>query len=139
MAKQEVMEDAQKYANQIGANAYVLRRGDVYKASRNLPGHGWKLAEIVTPKDNETPEVDKILSQAGVVSNDPLVFYYGLRLWTEYLEAKAQWEFAQVEYISCPMPIPEPTRQAEIQTRNRMNALLVQLRATPEHKEAFGW
>ncbi len=68
-----------------------------------------------------------------------LAHYYALRLWQEYLEAKQQWEHAHAEYTSAPFPIQPETRHALELTRANMDALLIQLRATPEHKEAFGW
>lgn len=46
MSKQEAMEDAKKYAEIASGPIYILRRGDVYKATRMIT-KGWKLAEIV--------------------------------------------------------------------------------------------
>lgn len=51
MTKQEVLVDAQKYANTIKLNVYLIRRGNQYKATRNDNFPGWKLAEIVMPNN----------------------------------------------------------------------------------------
>jgi hypothetical protein len=68
-----------------------------------------------------------------------LTHYYALQLWQDYLRAKAEWEHAHEEYVSCPLPVPYRTRDALNATDERRRALLGQLRATPEHQAAFGW
>lgn len=49
MTKQEVIEDAIRYANMIRSTVYVYRRGDAYKASMRRI-RGWKVAEIIEPQ-----------------------------------------------------------------------------------------
>jgi hypothetical protein len=49
MTRQEVVEDAQKYANQINRDVFVLRRGLQYKGSA-IEHKGWSVAEIVSPR-----------------------------------------------------------------------------------------
>ena len=68
-----------------------------------------------------------------------LTMYYGLRLWTEYLEAKAQWEHAHQEYATHVALDRSSSRVALMATASAKDALLTQLRATPEHLAAFGW
>jgi hypothetical protein len=48
MTKQEVIQDAQKYANMIGRSVYLLRRGTQYIGSANEQ-KGWSVAEIIAP------------------------------------------------------------------------------------------
>lgn len=48
MTKQEVVKDAQQYANLINKCVFVLRRGDKYKASQ-IEHRGWRVTEIVIP------------------------------------------------------------------------------------------
>lgn len=52
MTKQEVVLDAQKYANTICQIVYVLRRGKQYKSSRN-EYLGWVIVELVKPNLKE--------------------------------------------------------------------------------------
>lgn len=47
--KQEAVADAQKYADLINSPVYVLRRGDSYKASRNIQ-IGWRVNERISPR-----------------------------------------------------------------------------------------
>lgn len=65
--------------------------------------------------------------------------YYNLRLWQDYLAAKARWEFAHQEHAFCPLPIPRETIKELTDSREAMDRLLHLLRQTPEHKAAFGW
>lgn len=65
--------------------------------------------------------------------------YYHLRLWQDYLAAKARWKFAHQEHAFCPLPIPRETIKELHDSREAMGRLLHLLRQTPEHKEAFGW
>ena len=65
--------------------------------------------------------------------------YYNLRLWTEYLAAKERWQFAHQEYVSCPLELRDRARTVLMAERATMDLLLSKLRATPEHREAFGW
>lgn len=51
----------------------------------------------------------------------------------------AQWEHAHAEYLSIPFPIHTPCIRSISIAMERMESLLAQLRATPEHKLAFGW
>jgi len=68
-----------------------------------------------------------------------LAHYYALRLWAEYLEAKAQWEHAHQEYTAHVNLDRSSSRAALMATAGAKDALLAKLRATPEHLAAFGW
>ena len=48
MTKQEVVADAQKYADMAGKDIFILRRGNSYKAS-SIKHTGWTVEDVVTP------------------------------------------------------------------------------------------
>lgn len=56
MTKQQVIEDAQRFAATINESVYVFRRGEAYQATRRNTVPGWKMVEIITPPEKQTTE-----------------------------------------------------------------------------------
>lgn len=68
-----------------------------------------------------------------------LTDYYALQLWKDYCEAVARYEAAHEEYLAAPRGAKNMSLVAWMMTEEEKNRLLALLRATPEHKAAFGW
>lgn len=70
-----------------------------------------------------------------------LAAYYDLDLWHQYLEAKRRTDHAHGEWIESDISAPhEPlSRVTWRMLEDERRRILAELRATPEHKAAFGW
>lgn len=113
--------------------------GEVVTAPMTEQETFWYLQGFIQGKVGDTRVVAKT-EELLTAYTHPLTFYYGLKLWHDYLDAKAQWEYAHIAYEAAPTPpASDMAREAVRVTRERMDTLLDRLRATPEHREAFGW